>query len=122
MSAFFGLDTEAYDRQYADRDLMRRLARYFAPQRLRVLAVGLLITSVAVAGAAQPLLVSRGLDLLVTDPTLTVVWVLVAMVLLIGILNWAANWVRRRLTARVIGDVVLALRRDAFESSVNHDM
>jgi ATP-binding cassette subfamily B protein len=122
MSAFFGLDTEAYDRQYADRDLLWRLARYFAPHRLRVLAVALLITAVAVAGAAQPLVVSRGLDLLVTDPAFSVAWVLVAVVLLIGIFNWAANWVRRRLTARVIGDVVLALRRDAFESSVHHDM
>jgi ATP-binding cassette subfamily B protein len=122
MSAFFGLDTEAYDRHYGDRDLLRRIARYFTPHRRRVLAIALLITAVAVAGAAQPLVVSRGLDLLVADPTLTVVWVLVAAVLLIGIFNWGGNWVRRRLTARAIGDVVLALRADAFEASVRHDM
>jgi ATP-binding cassette subfamily B protein len=122
MSAFFGLDTEAYDRQYDDRELLRRIARYFAPHRRRVLAIALLITAVAVAGAAQPLVVSRGLDLLVADPTFTVAWVLLAAVLLIGVFNWGGNWVRRRLTARVIGDVVLALRADAFQASVRHDM
>jgi ATP-binding cassette subfamily B protein len=40
----------------------------------------------------------------------------------IGVFNWVGNWVRRRLTVRVIGDVVFALRRDAFQSSVQHDM
>jgi ATP-binding cassette subfamily B protein len=122
MSAFFGLDTEAYDRHYSDRDLLRRIARYFAPHRRSVLAIAFLITAVAVAGAAKPLVVSRGLDLLVADPIFAVALVLVAAVLFIGVFNWSGNWVRRRLTARVIGDVVLALRADAFEASVGHDM
>ena len=42
--------------------------------------------------------------------------------LTIGVLTWGGNWLRRRLTARIIGDVVLALRQDAFESSVHHDL
>jgi ATP-binding cassette subfamily B protein len=122
MSAFFGLDTEAYDRHYSDLDLLRRIVRYFTPHSRRVLATALLITAVAVAGATQPLVVSRGLDLLVADPILAVALVLVMVVLVIGVFNWGGNWVRRRLTARVIGDVVLALRADAFQASVRHDM
>jgi ATP-binding cassette subfamily B protein len=46
----------------------------------------------------------------------------VAIVLTIGVANWGGYWLRRRLTARIIGDVVLALRHDAFQSSVYHDM
>jgi ATP-binding cassette subfamily B protein len=122
MSVFFGLDTEAYDRQYTDRELIRRVLSYFAPHHRRVWRVGLLIAAIAGAGAVQPLIVARGLDLLVASPTQAVIVGLVAAVLVISVLNWAANWLRRRLTARVIGDVVLTLRGDAFEASVRHDM
>lgn len=122
MSVFFGLDTEAYDREYSDQELLRRIASYFAAHRRRVLSVGLLVVAIAAAGAAQPVIVARGLDVLVVSPTLAVVLGLVAVVLFVGVFNWAANWARRRYTARVIGDVVRTLRSDAFEASVRHDM
>ena len=122
MSVFFGLDTEAYDRQYTDGELLRRIARYFAPHLRRVTVIGVLVAALALIGAAQPLVVSRGLDLLVASPDLTLVVAIVAVVLIIGILNWTGNWVRRRLIGRVIGDTVLTLRQDAFAASVSHDM
>ncbi len=122
MSVFFGLNTEAYDRQYSDRELLGRIFHYFAPHRWRVVAVGTLVTALSILGAMQPIAVSRGLDLLVESPRLDVLLGLVTVVLLIGVLNWLGSWLRRRLTVRVIGDVVLTLRRDAFESSVHHDL
>jgi ATP-binding cassette subfamily B protein len=122
MSIFHGLDTEAYDRQYSDRELVRRIVGYFAPHRGRTIVVATLITAIAVAGAAQPLVVARSLDALVASPQLEVIAALVAAVLAFGVFNWGGNWLRRRLTARIIGDVVLALRRDAFQASVRHDM
>ena len=99
MSFFYGLDTEAYDRDYSDRELIGRILSYFAPHRRRVLIIGSFITAVAVAGAAQPFVVARGLDLLVESPSVGVLVSLVAVVLTVGIFNWAGNWVRRRLTA-----------------------
>ena len=122
MGVFFGLDTEAYDRQYSDRDLLRRILGYFQPHRRRVLVIGVLIAAISMVGALQPIVVSRGLDLLVESPTLTLILALVAVVLFVGLVNWAGTWLRRRLTVRVIGDVVLTLRRDAFRASVHHDM
>ncbi len=122
MSVFFGLDKEAYDRQYTDRELLRRISGYFSPHRRHVALVGVLVAAIALIGAAQPLIISRGLDLLLVSPTLALVLGLVALVLFIGNLNWVGNWLRRRLTARVIGDVVLTLRSDAFQASVGHDM
>jgi ATP-binding cassette subfamily B protein len=122
MSVFYGLDKEAYDRQYTDRELLRRISGYFSPHRRYVAFVGALVAGIALIGAAQPLIVSRGLDLLLVSPTLALVLGLVALVLIIGNLNWAGNWLRRRLTVRVIGDVVLTLRNDAFQASVGHDM
>jgi ATP-binding cassette subfamily B protein len=122
MSVFFGLDTEAYDRQYSDNELLRRIARYFAPHRRRVEIVGVLVAVIALIGAAQPVVVSRGLDWLVVSPTFLLIFSLATVVLVIGILYWAGNWLRRRLTVRVIGDVVQTLRSDAFQASVRHDM
>jgi len=122
MSVFFGLDTEAYDRQYSDGELIRRILAYFAPNRRRAVMVGILIAALSLLGAAQPVIVSRGLDLLVVSPTLALILGLTAVVLLVGVLTWAGNWLRRAVTVRVIGDVVLALRSEAFDSSVRHDM
>jgi hypothetical protein len=41
MSFFSGLDTERYDRQYSDRQLVRRMVAYFNPHRMRVAAITL---------------------------------------------------------------------------------
>jgi ATP-binding cassette subfamily B protein len=122
MGFFHGLDTEAYDREYGDRELIRRIFGYFRPHRRRVITIGFIIALTSLTGAAQPILVSRGLDVLIKSPSLSVIALLVAAVLSIGVSNWVCNWLRRRLTARVIGDVVRSLRENAFNSSVEHDM
>jgi ATP-binding cassette subfamily B protein len=122
MSVFFGLNTEAYDRKYTDKELLVRIIRYFAPHRRRILSVGVLVAIIAMIGAAQPIVVSRGLDLLVASPATSLVLAIVAIVLVIGIVNWTSNWWRRRLTGRIIGDTVLTLRQNAFQASMKHDM
>ena len=123
MGLFKGLDTEAYDRQYNDRELLGRIGSYFAPHSRRVLGIAVLIAAIGLVGAGQPYAISRGLDALIVAPgRLEVVLGLVAAVLGFGVFNWGGNWLRRRAIARVIGDVVLALRRDAFQASVQHDM
>jgi ATP-binding cassette subfamily B protein len=125
MSLFHGLDREAYDREYSDRELLRRIASYFAPYTKRVVVITLVIIAIAFVGAEQLFIISRGLDVLIQDPEsmpLGPVLGLGAAVLATGIFNWGGNWLRRRLTARVIGDMVQALRRDAFNAVVQHDM
>jgi ATP-binding cassette subfamily B protein len=122
VGVFFGLDTEAYDRQYGDAELIRRVAGHFAPHRRRVLTIGVLVAAISLIGAAQPIIVAWGLDRMIEDATLGLVLGLVAVVLVVGIGNWLGSWLRRRLTVRVIGDVVTSLRSEAFEASVRHDM
>jgi len=119
---FTGLDTEGYDRQYSDRTLIRRLAGYFRPQtgRLVWIVVGLLIVSLASAGS--PLLVGRAVDTLQTALDASAIALISLAVLLLGVIDWLANWVRSRLTTRTIGDVVLDLRSDAFRAAARHDL
>ncbi len=122
MGFFSNLDTEAYDRQYSDRDLVRRMAAYFYPHRRKLFVVSVMLIILALTGAALPVVVARGVDLLASSPSDVIIAGLFLAVLLTGILNWLANWVRRRLTQQAVGDVVLTLRNDAFNAAAEHDL
>lgn len=122
MSFFSGLDTEAYDRQYSDRQLVNRMASYFRHHVRRLEAVSALVVLLALSGAALPIVVARGVDGMAASMDATLMWLLVAVVLGTGILNWGANWLRRRITQRIVGDVILKLRADAFQAAAHHDL
>lgn len=122
MSIFTGLDTEAYDRTYNDSELFRRIAGYFGVYRRRLLIIIFFVSIVSLAGAAQPLVISRGIGALEGQPSTPLIWLLVGIMTLSGVGVWLANWTWRRLMARLIGDVVSALRRDAFTAAINHDL
>ncbi|GAB4523567.1 MAG: ABC transporter ATP-binding protein [Anaerolineales bacterium] len=122
MSFFSGLDSEAYDRQYSDRQLLARMAAYFRVHVRRLIAVSALVILLALSGAALPILVARGVDALASTLQDVLMWLLVGAVLASGVFNWGANWLRRRLTQRIVGDVILRLRADAFEAAAHHDL
>ncbi len=122
MSFFAGLDSEAYDRQYTDRQLAARMARYFRPHLKKLGGAVVLVLIIALAGAATPILVSRGVDALGGTLTTETTFLLCGAVLGAGLTAWGANWGRRRLTVGLIGDIVLALRKDAFQAAMGHDL
>ena len=122
MAVFSGLDTEAYDRTYSDLDLIRRIGGYFWRYNKQVWGIIFYVTVVSLAGAGQPLLVAQAVGVLGEQPGSTLIWFLFGGMTLFGVGVWLANWVRRRLTARLVGDVVSDLRSDAFSASINHDM
>ena len=122
MGVFAGLDTEAYDRTYSDAELIQRITRYFTPHKKRVWATFFFITVVSLAGAGQPLIVSRGMGSLEGKPSLTLIWTLVGLMGVVGVGIWLSNWMRRRIQARLIADVVAAMRHDAFSAAISHDL
>lgn len=122
MGFFSGLDTEAFDRTYRDRDLVRRMLAYFLPYRRRLLIASLGILIVAVGGAGTPILVSRGVDMMAGGDIHELTNVLVGGLFALGVIIWGANWIGRRLITRSVGDVMLDLRRDAFIATTGHDL
>lgn len=122
MGLLAGLAADSYDRQYDDRYLIRRLAQYFTPFKRRVWAIVGLIVVFASIGAINPLLVSAGVDALESDdPALNVTTVIVAL-LIAALVDFTAYYARRRLTARIIADVISQLRKDTFDAAVNRDL
>jgi ATP-binding cassette, subfamily B, bacterial len=122
MSFFAGLNEEKYDRQYSDRQLVSRILLYFRPQSKRLGWVSVLVIAIAAIGASLPVVVSRMVDLLKNQPSITSIWVVFMILLFVGIATWGLNWARRSLVVRAVGDVVLELRSRAFEAAAEHDL
>lgn len=120
-----GLTGEAYDRTYSDAQLMRRITAYFRPFAGLMVFVSLTIFLTAAMDALLPLLISGGIDR-VTGTEGGNVWQqalwLMLGVLGAGALSWVFNFFRRSYTNKVVGDVVLNLRKDAFDAVLERDM
>ncbi len=122
MGFFANLDTEGYDRQYSDKELLKGMGAYFKPYTRRLFFITIMLVIIAGSSASFPVLVGRGIDLLRADANPMLLATITTAVFLFGVAVWVANLVRRRLTVRTIGDMVLTLRTDAFRASVNHDL
>lgn len=122
MQATAGLGAEAYDRQYSDSQLIRRSAVYFRPHMRTVTIVASVVVLISLIATITPVMIARGIDLLQGNPGLQLLLALAALVTVLGALNWAFNLVRVQLSARAVGDVVLALREDAFRAVMRHDL
>ncbi|RPI83277.1 MAG: ABC transporter ATP-binding protein [Chloroflexi bacterium] len=122
-----GLDAEAYDRNYPDRQLLKRIIGYFRPHVLTMSLIAGLIVLNSIMDAAFPFLIAQGLDQLegAADLGETIwqrtAWLIVA-IFLSGILSWTFNFLRQKYTARAVGNVVLKLREDAFDAVLARDM
>ena len=117
-----GLDTEAYDRTYSDRVLLRRIVGYFRPHLRAMAIVAVTVVLHSLARAAWPMVMSYSLDAIESDASLTNIALLVGGVLLVGALGWVFNFLRQRYTARAVGDAVLDLREDTFAAVTQRDM
>jgi ATP-binding cassette subfamily B protein len=122
MGFFAGLEAEAYDRTYSDRQLLGRMATYFRPhgRRLAGIIIGLLM--IAAADGATPLVVAKGVDVMAIAGKPHLMYLLAGVLFVLGVLIWAANWFSRRLTTRTVNDVMLELRQDAFNAAAAHDL
>lgn len=122
MGFFTGLNDEKYDRQYTDRVLARRMVDYFSAQTKRLGWASVVIIMLAVIGASLPVVVSRMVDLLREQPSLTAIGLVGLALLMVGVGLWGLNWLRRALIVRAVGDVVLDMRARAFRAAAEHDL
>jgi ATP-binding cassette subfamily B protein len=122
MGFFDSLNQDTYDRQYTDAYLVQRIISYFRAYRRELLAIGGTLIFFAITGALLPVLIASTVEALSTpDPGSTLVLVIGAFAF-ISIIDYVFGWYRRRVIARVVGESVSQMRKDAFASAVNRDM
>lgn len=119
---FDGLEAEAYDRQYTDGQLVRRIVGYFKPQARKMLIVAVMVVGTSVLSTAIPIIISQGIDQIQVDKSTQTIlqWALLATV--VAAAGWALNFVRRWLSSEAVGDVVYQLREDAFDAVMKRDL
>ena len=117
-----GLASEAYDRQYSDRQLVRRLATYFTPYRRSLFIVAGFVLIITILGLLDPVIISRGLDTVRQHPSINLSLLLFAYILTSQVIGYVTNMARRRYMARLIADVISRMRHEAFTASIQHDL
>ncbi|MFQ5592646.1 MAG: ABC transporter ATP-binding protein [Anaerolineae bacterium] len=117
-----GLESEAYDRVYRDRELLRRIIDYFRPHSRQMIMVAVTITLNSVAGTGGPILISKAIDWVAREPSVRIMTLLAGGILLLGVSAWTFNFIQQMFSARVIGNVVLQLRQDVFDATIQHDL
>ena len=121
-----GLDQEAYYREYSDRVLVRRIAAYFRPHARTMATVAGMIVLASTVDMGVPILISRGIDALAStegaNAPLSLLLGFGGFVLVLSCLSWVFNYIRQSYSAKAVGNVVLALREDAFKAITDRDL
>jgi ATP-binding cassette, subfamily B, bacterial len=122
MGFFAGLGAEKYDRQYTDRELVRRILFYFKPHIGRLVIIGILIIAMSRLGAQYPVAASRGVDWISSQGDPNAIYLIAGIVLAIGVGRWLLNCFNRILMVRTIADLLLTMSSAAFQAALNHDL
>jgi ATP-binding cassette, subfamily B, bacterial len=117
-----GLDAEDYDRTYSDRALFDRILGYFRPKARPMALVAITIVLTSLMQSAIPVIISWGLDQIIDDASAGSIALLTIAIFAAGVLGWVFNYIRQVHSARVVGDVVLKLREDAFAAVLRRDL
>lgn len=122
MGFFNTLQQDTYDRQYTDRYLLRRIFDYFAGQRRALAMIVGLLVGLSMSGAIAPIIIATVVSALEAQSSAEMLALLVGAMFITTLWDYSVNWLRRRLTTRVVADAVSRMRSEAFQAAVNRDM
>jgi ATP-binding cassette, subfamily B, bacterial len=120
MGFFGGLEADKYDRQYTDLYLGRRIYQYMRQFRSQLIGIAIGFSTLAIVAALRPILISLGVDALAAEAN--TLYLILGGLLVAGVIEYFANWLRRRLLSKVIGNVVARMRKDTFAAAVKRDL
>ncbi|MFX1409038.1 MAG: ABC transporter ATP-binding protein [Promethearchaeota archaeon] len=122
MAYGWDLEAEEYDRKYKDRTLLKRILAYFKPYKHSMAIVIFFITISSLTSAFVPVLISVIINNLETNRNTIYIIFIVSIILVLNLLSWVFNYFQQRHSFRVIGGVMLDLRKDATDAVLNHDL
>ena len=119
---FRGLEEDNYDRQYTDMQLYQRIVGYFASRRAQFFGfVGMALLSSFVLGV-EPVLISEVVRVLENKTDLSPLYLIFGILTFNMLVEYGANWLRRRLAGRTISGVVADMRKEAFHAAIYRDL
>ncbi|MEL6269731.1 MAG: hypothetical protein AAFR22_07955, partial [Chloroflexota bacterium] len=107
---FRGLEEDNYDRQYTDIQLYRRIGSYFAKYKRQLAAVFGTALAASIMLSLRPVIIAAAVGALGRNTEVNTMVLLVGALLVTVLIEYAGNWVRRRMAARAIGGVVAQMR------------
>ncbi|MDF2669403.1 MAG: transporter related [Paenibacillus sp.] len=113
---------ESYDREYTFRILLSRLSAYFRPHSMAISIIVAVILLNSILSTIVPVYISKGVNELTESADMNKVITIIATILIAGLLSWVCLLVRQLYTAKVLGNVVLNVRKDTFKAILKHDM
>ena len=119
---FDGLDAEAYDRNYTDKQLVNRILSYFKPQSRRICRAAVGVFCISALDTLLPITISRTLDMVQQNPSPQLILGAAGLLILIASLSWVFTAIRQTVATRAVGEVVLKLREDTADSVLRRDM
>ncbi len=122
VAIFGGLEQDNYDRGYTDGYLLRRIMSYFSRYKLKLILIALGFVGAAVFNALPPIFVAIGVDYLDVAGGTDFITLIIIGLLVVSVLQYLTNWVRRYWMSVVIGDVIAQLRKDAFQAALERDL
>ncbi len=117
-----GLDAEGYDRRYSDGDLVWRILGYFQRRAGSMLLASGAIVAGTLLDVSLPVMISRGIDQLQQGASGAELLPYAVLIILAASVSWGFSAIRQRAATRAVGDVVLAMREDAFDAVMRRDM
>lgn len=120
MGFFGGLEGDKYDRKYSDSYLAKRIWDYAKQFGRYVVTILSAVAILSIVVSLRPILISAGIDALESDQN--VLMLILMGLFLSAVFEYVANWMRRRLLSRVIGNIVAKMRDDSFTSAVGRDL
>ena len=118
-----GLAAEHYDRQYSNNVLLNRIFKYLHPYRYKLIFTVFVIIIRAFSESLPALVVSKMLDGVQNkEPDLEFILILTGIVILLEILGYVFNYLRRRTLSQIIAKIIQQLSLDAFSASTKQDL
>ncbi len=121
---WLGLEAEEYDRLYTDKELTRRMFKFFSPYKNKMILVGSTLVLSSLAGGIFPYITSliiRTLGSAAGNVASSILFVIAAMFGL-NVISWGLGVITNVISARIIGNVVMDLQTRANRSVLDQDM
>ncbi len=119
---WFGLEAEEYDRDYGDLVLLKRIVSYFGKYKRPMIIVIIFLTISSTFRALIPVLTTIAINNIGNTQGIFFIFLIILFIFGLNLSGWVFNYFRQLNMSRVVGDVMLDLRRDAGEAVLEHDL